>query len=241
MPAFVQNAGSGTTGTTVGPAFASNTTTGNNIIVIIGYPISNPIQYSTSVSDGTNTYQNLLSYGSGTNGIIEVWVAYNITGAVTPTVTVNIIKSNIFCVSITEVSGCAIGQPIDFLATNTRIGVITNTKFAMDTPGFKTPNNFVMFASPNPTASTWVVGPGYSNLQNVVSGTLTLGVESQVIASKNAITSSMTNVGGQNQNAPMLVLVMSDTNLPPFKRALGENNYQFMRVSDGMSVSEKIR
>lgn len=218
--AFVQNqSATGSAPASLAPVFGSDTTTGNFIFVTLGAGnVAQKDTYISSISDGTNTYQKLWSYQVSTSGYLETWYAKNITGGTTPTVTVNLLAGLGACgVSITEVSGAALSQPIDFFRTTIITTIGASTKYGLDTPDFKLANNFVYFACWQSSSATLGLGTGFTNLQTVAPTSSTLGTESQVVASQSAIATRITS---NQTNTAMLIMVvaLSDTNLPSYNQ-----------------------
>lgn len=241
---WVQNAQNFTTFTNTVAVTATTTTTGNLLVVGIWGTVltSNPL--ARSVSDGTNTFKYAGTESVGVN-TMEIWYAVNITGLTTPTITATraaTLASNPLGMQVVEVSGLATIQPLDYFQS-TRFTAPGNA--IINIGGFlpRTPNSFVFFCAGTPSATlTYTVGSGFTNLQQ--QGTSTdigrMGSQTQVNSSA---TTLLAQLGGASntQIASIAVAVFSDTNLPSPKFPLTVNNYQFLKVGDGMSVSEKIR
>lgn len=231
--------------TTIAATFGSNTTTGN--LILVGFSnslISSSKGYVGSISDGSNTYMRLGQVQAGANSLLEIWSAKNITGGVTPTVTITFAGATTRgSIDILEVSGLALNQPVDYFASVFEPG--TAGKFSIDSVSPRSANNLVYFYVTQNTTSvtTFVVGSGFTNLQQQNSATSGVGASArqiQINAPQSPLSSSIT--GGINNTTGIVgLVVLSDTNLPPFKLPLLNNNYQQFKVSNGMSTSEKIR
>lgn len=245
--AFVQQNQALTTASaaTIAAAFLSNTTSGNSIIVgVCSAFVSSSAGYVGSISDGTNTYVQLNSPLWVGQELMNIWIAKNITGAVTPTITVTFAGANTRgAMDILEVSGLALNQPVDYITDVFQIPG-SASKFGIDTPSPKTPSNLVyMYAGQAIGSATFTVGSGFTNLQqqtSVAAGPGSSARQLKINAPQTPLSSIITTSSTTAQGIAS-VAVFSDTDLPPFHRPLGINNYQQLRVGDGMSVSEKIR
>jgi len=75
------------TAPTVTITWTNDTTTGDTIVVVVG--ASNTSSTVSSITDSqTNTYTKVDSSGNGVQG--ELWIANNITGGTTPTITITL-------------------------------------------------------------------------------------------------------------------------------------------------------
>lgn len=240
--AFVQqnqaltNAGSSLQAVT----WSGNTTTGNLIIVFIGTVTG--ATRATSITDSqSNVYSFVASLAPGLNQAYwEVWIAKNITGGVTPTVTANLVGSTFRpMMQISEYSGLDTIQPIDKI-------IVKNYPTSTATYGFElsetsASNELIFVASLVNGGSAISAGAGYSNLQNQQNAsTGNQATESKIVSSKsNHVGSIVNNVGGTSGN--ILVLTLSDVTLPSPTYPTRSNNHQFLKVGNGMSVGERIR
>ena len=73
-------------GSTCAGTFGSNTTTGNTVVAI-SMAGSNASVSSVAISPGSGTFARLIAYSFVATQPLEVWIAPNITGGTTPTVT----------------------------------------------------------------------------------------------------------------------------------------------------------
>jgi hypothetical protein len=95
--------------------WSANTTTGNFIVVMIicDSLTANPV--STVADSQSNTYNKIFS--TTTNGVIyctvDVWVAYNITGGTTPTITATLGASQITGMIAREYAGIPTTAVVD--------------------------------------------------------------------------------------------------------------------------------
>lgn len=247
---WVQQTGSGTSGgTSFTAAFGSNTTTSNALIAMINVSL-NPgsANLIKSVSDGTNNFVPIFNSNAvgGSAEYFQTWANFNITGLTTPTITVttNISVSSLK-MSIIEVSGLAKIQPVDYVTVafnKARTGGL----LGVDTQNTKKPNNFVMMFAQiySGLTVTYTAGSGFSNVAsfgtNLTGGTA--GVESRVASVQAPLSSTISHAS--NTDSGVMLGVFSDTDLPPYNQDvfMGVNNYQFLKVGDGMSVGgDKIR
>lgn len=242
---WVQNAQNFTTFTNTVAVTAATTTTGNLLVAGIWGTVltSNPL--ARSVSDGTNTYKYAGTESVGAN-TMEIWYAVNITGLTTPTITATraaTLANNPLGMQVVEVSGLATTQPLDYFQS-TRMTPPGNTTLSIG--GFipRTPNNFVFFCGAQPSNTlTFTVGSGFANLQQQGVSTDIGRMGSQTQINSSAVTLNANMAGASNSTIGLIaVAVFSDTNLPPPKFPLVANNYQFLKVGDGLSVGgDKIR
>lgn len=230
--------------TTASATFTSDTTTGNTIIAAALLVDSNLSSYIKSVTDGTNTYTpGPITYKdeAGTSNTAILSYANNITGATTPTVTANFSASNTSGIAILEVSGLAPNQPLDYMVATymTKNGF---GKYGLDTPAPKTANNLVfMFVNAGGTI-TFTAGAGFSNLQSSSNATNPGSIATQIqINSASAPLSSLITENQFSESSVVMLGVFSDTDLPAPRGLNNFNNYQSVRVSSGMSASERIR
>lgn len=231
------NAGSSSQAAT----WSGNTTSGNLIIVFIG-----TVTLATRVSSITDSQGNTYSFvASLTTGISaaywEVWIAKNITGGTTPTVTANLVGSTFRpMMQISEYSGLDTTQPIDQI-------LVKNFPTSTATYGFelsenKAANELIFVASlVNQGGGTFSAGAGYSNLQNQTNiSTGNQATESKIVSSKASHTGTIT-CSSSGTNGNILVLTLADITLPPPTYPTTNNNYQSIKVGDGMSTGERIR
>jgi hypothetical protein len=245
--AFVQqNKGLNNAGvTTLGVAFTSNTTTGNLIIVAVGAVIGNTnIVTTITDSPGGNTYIQALRFSgeaNASNASIEVWYAKNITGGVTPTVTVNFNGTIRPCISIAEYSGLNTIQPFDFAIASP--APAARTKFTVDSPtDTKTPNELIcVVAHANDNTSTWTADSNYAHLQSQVASTTGNQAVSDRIVSIQGIQSCITTRTASTGGGSTAMVAFSDQMLPPARYPTVLNSYQSFVVTDGMSITEKVR
>lgn len=233
--AFVQAAKALTNSsvTTQAVTWSGNTTTGNFIVLCFG-TVTNVTSAITSITDSqSNTYTRAVG-SNVSSAAIEIWYAQNITGGVTPTVTVTLTTGRPL-VTVTEFSGVALVDALDsvgsavFSATTAySVGPITKNRSS---------NTLVIGHTIANSAGSWTVGSGYSNLtQQVASTTGAQGVESKVVSIADEQVATMTL--STSSLGRMTIATFSDV---PVAQPSTFNNFQFARSSDGISVTEKIR
>jgi hypothetical protein len=218
--------------------WGSNTTSGNAIIICTASNPSGGNGAVASISDSqSNLYvfaQSFVATGLGLK--IDVWYSSNIIGGTTPTITAKFTRTLSGGVIAREYSGLAAVNSFD-----TGIGATASSSSPSSgpTPVATRVANEVLVGimicdSVTPTIS---LGSGFSNLTLLTGGGSThLGYEDQIVAA----VGSQTSTFGVTSSANWLCGIgcFADTTLT---QATTLNNYQFLKVGNGMSVSEKIR
>jgi hypothetical protein len=244
-PAFVQSTTgqqSGFNFTVTTSAFGSSPTTGNAIVAIAEATVSNANDIIKVTDTQNNVYTRLLS-NAGASGLdLEIWIALNITGGASFTLTATDALGDMGNLIALELSGITTaysvmdGKGVDSGASNSVASPIVNMRMNTNNA-----NDILIgaFSITGNGAPTWVLGSGYSNLVTVAGNTWSqpIAVESQVVSSTSYYSAS---VGGQttSKNYVNAVIALSNTRLngPTIM-----NNFQFLKAPDGISVSEKIR
>lgn len=236
-PAFVQqviaNTASNQTSLT-SPAFTSPTTAGNSIVVVVG-TANTSADVSTVVDSTGRSYIFLGRTGVSGKGV-EYWFTPDIAGSASHTVTVTDSAGLIACFVAIEVTNLlrTNSPTIDGANGSGTNSIITINGILESAPVFG-----IMTAVIAATGSTWTAGTMFGstgqNLAQATSATLSMGVETQVITSifPTASQASTLTYGVSGLYVAKTTFLLGA--LPMF------NNYQFVRVGDGMSTAEKIR
>jgi hypothetical protein len=233
--AFVQSQ-SGTTAAaasyTIVPA--ANVTAGN-LIVVAGYS-NGGTKHTTCTDNLGNSYINLLLNisGNGDAFVLSLWYAKNITGG-TATITLGLSASASGQAVAREYSGADLVSPIDALKIT---GVTSLTPTGSSAATNNSNEMVVAICGVSGTTGTFALGSGYSNYQQAQSSVTIQSEDKLVTTPKNNEWATFTN--SISRADTVAVFGISPTYVIPHT-ALIINNYQFTRVGDGMSASEKIR
>lgn len=243
--AFVQQKENTTAAaTTIAATFTGNTVSGNLIVVGIGHA-TNSQPFITGVSDGTNTYTQLVPAGNVSGGTpgsahYSIWYAKNITGGVTPTVTAALSASIVATIAIVEVSGLDIIQPVDYLGQRYITGTATTTFCTLQTTELKTVNEFIFaFVLTSQSTGTFTALGSLTNLQQQNGTNQSSASATQIVASQSSLPVGFSL--NANSSSVIGVATFADQTMPPYQQLGVSNNHQFVKVPDGLSTTEKIR
>lgn len=238
--AFVQSAtgGAASVSTSITAVWPGNTTTGNMIVVAAA--TGNGTTTSAKVSDTQgNIYNYLPQVGNASGDHLDIWYALNITGGTTPTITVTVQNGAVTTLQAVaqEFSGIATTTPFDASARTFFTVSAASVSINSTTSPTRSPNELVIFAVASGSSTAGAgAATGYSNLASDIVSTQGLVVQSKVVSSTGF--QSATAAFSPNSGCTATIVTFSDT---PLTQATVINNYQFPKVGDGMSVTEKIR
>lgn len=193
-----------TTAKTVGSTTSTNVWTGNTSTgncILFGISTDSGLTTAvTSVTDSqSNTYTKVFGVvtGGGAIATLDLWVAKNITGGTTPTITANLGGAYITGIIAREYSGLDIYNPVDVFLTAAS-GASSNAlavgPAAMTSYGKSV---LVGFGSTGDSGNTYTAGTGYSNVITLKVGTtLDLGMEDRKVLAAEQFRAAMaiTNV-----------------------------------------------
>lgn len=243
---YAQSTTGGTTSLTVASvttsAFGSSTTTGNTLAVFVATGGGQTVNISSCSDNMGNSYlPGVANLGFLTTiDTMASFCSVNITGGSSHTVSVAYSKTAAGCytsIIVLELSGVA--------AFDNANGVGQLTKSTTPTPGAPIVTSadgdaiVAAFYSVSGT-NTWSASSGFSNLVSATFSNGLLSTEYQVQALRGSSTPAMgttlTNGSGYGPMTmsfiPIGAVVVRSTTL---------TNYQFVRVANGISTSEKIR
>lgn len=181
-------------------AFAGNTVTGNILIAVVF--CASATDDVTAVSDGTNSFTKIFSKRIATTGAgwLSFWYAANITGKVTPQVSVTVTTpagkgGGIIC---REYSGIQASLPLD---KSTSLGGTTTAISSGASAATTSANELVIGGGCSDFGNnTYTVGAGYGNLISTKNADLEVSMEDKVVAATGAQTATMT-LGNASDNA----------------------------------------
>lgn len=186
-----QKTGSNLSTTALPITTTSNTVTGDTIIVgIIGNTATDQISSvtATGMTFAKNTSASGL-IGGGAASYVSIWVAENITGATTPTITIN--KSATWAIEavVNHYRGLATSS-IDKVA---RAGNTTvNASSGNTTTLTQAPELVVGIVGSDAGTATYTLGGGYGNLAQIVAASGDIAIEDEVVLSTAAVAATMT-------------------------------------------------
>lgn len=220
--------------------FGSNTTSGNMIIAVMS--TSNTMGIMNVTDTNNNVYNKVIRRAQGSAAPnLEIWIAFNITGGVTPTVTSFNNLSQTYLMSITEVTGVDTVAPLDLVYAAPQVTPLNQIWTIGPTMLPRTDNEFVFVAAvTNSSGLAWSLGTGFTNLQTQSQASVgTMGTQSKVISSRAAQTPQF-NMNG-SVSGVIMCLTFADVPLAQTELPTQVNGYQFFKSGDGLSVTEKIR
>ena len=226
--------GTGTTSPQLTTAFGSSTTAGNFIIAVYGSStnISNIVTKMTDTQGNTYVKVNSLN-SAGRN--IDVWYANNIVGGAANVVSATLSNTGTGQVLIArEYSGVALSASFGGANINA-YGSGSTTATANAAPQSHTSNSLIVCCSYSSSAVP-SAGSGFGNFTTAALSTANVAMEDKSVTASG-------EYGGTIVNASAVpgvigVYIFSDV---PCTQYQTNSNYQFVRVGNGMSVSEKIR
>lgn len=192
------NAGSTSQGTVMG-----NTTTGNTIIATFSL-LTNTV---TSVTDSqSNTYTKRRELTSN-NSTISIWVAENITGGTTPTVTGNFSNISTVNILVREYSGLAAAS----FDQSAGAGGVAGTASSGNT-STTTQANELVFGAVHSSSNTPTAGAGFGNFAtNITQGSPRLGIEDKRVTSTGVQAATF---GGTNSIWACAVITLKEASAP---------------------------
>lgn len=174
------------TGTSIAQTWASNTTTGNLIVVQV-FAAFTAFSAPSSVTDSQgNSYSQPTAAQVISNGGIYTYIAQNITGGTTPTVTVNFSGSgqqNI--VQIREYAGVVTASAVDVSGGSAGNSAAPSTTTASTTNA--TDLIIGSFAA-NLSPITFTAGAGFGNPSTATASSGTVFIQDKEVASTGAQT-----------------------------------------------------
>lgn len=225
--------------TTTSTAFGSTTTSGNSIVVIV-FGIA-AIATVTSVTDTSgDKYTAIYGKNIGSPGLVA-YMAQNITGGASNVIVANG-TANMKGLIAYEVSGLPTSGTLLDQVGSAGSASNPNPMTAALTAPTRNLNDLLVYAGQTDSGTLTLTvgslgGSTATNFVSVANGTVTFAAEVQVVSSKGIFTGNIGASGSGNTYMSLLIAV-SDTSLTQITTL---NNYQFLKVGDGMSVSEKIR
>jgi hypothetical protein len=192
--------GSNSGGTTLALTWASNTTTGNLIIVAVSTQLAT---VGTPTDSQGNTY-TLINSGQVTwntgSSDFNLYYAKNITGGA-GSVTVNMSGTTGFAVNAAarEYAGLDTTAPLDQVAKATDGGAQATSVSSGATPTTTQASELVVGAVTENGGGVITVGAGFSNLSTAgTSGTYKIGLEDLIVSSTGAQTATFTLTAGNS-------------------------------------------
>lgn len=232
--AFVQSATAQSAVASGAPAISlSNVVEGNFVCIAISAGTSVPATDVAFSDTQTNTWNTAFKTNNGNNQecLILGYAMLKASGSLTVTCTLN--SSLKYAIIIREYSGFDNKAHLDKFAINTGSG----TTLAATTTATTSANQLVIGVGGSPQAVTNepTISSGFSNFVNSVStAILSISSSDKIVAA----------VGTQAATAGQAVSGFIGTGVATFSSTLLPttlNNYQQLKVGDGMSTSEKIR
>jgi hypothetical protein len=225
---------------TVNPAVSTGTITatptltlsGSLILVFVGSSGLSEV-VSTVTDNSGNVYAQAYASAGGTGGNTECWYAQNTTptNSVVVTFSGSTFTRSVF---VREYSGMGKVLVLDRTVTSNGSGTSVTTGASSATRNAA--ELVVCNTSCLGTSPTLSVGAGYGNYtsQAVIAAASLHAIEDKTVAALGTQTGTMT-AGGTLPvwDVGLATFVIADTNIL--------NNYQFVKVGDGMSVTEKTR
>jgi hypothetical protein len=230
--ALVQTQTGTSSSTTLGLTWSGNTTTGNLIVI----SIVTTSTLSSIVDSQSNTYSVVGSTLTANTDNNYTYYAKNITGGTTPTVTITIASTAEIDAIVREYSGLDTSSPLDQVA-GASAGFSTSPSSGATSTTTQADELVIGWSAAASNNPTYVLGSGYGNLstQNGTGGGIAM--EDKIVAATGAQTATFTSA-----------FVFWTCGVASFKGASAApagpktlNNYQFIKVGNGMSVSEKIK
>lgn len=215
---------------------AITTTQGSLIVLVVGTANASASPPSITVSDSKNNtwIAGPSVFISGSLPTLNLFYAVDINGGTSHTFTVTTAATQPFNFVVEEWSGmgtCSIDQTATTTdTTGTTTNCVTGTTLVTSYT-----TELVIAAYANQSANSFTATGSYTNMQNIsdIAPTFNVGVESLVTTAPAAITGTATQPSGSKY-----VGLVATFTTRPFQQM---NNYQFVKVGDGMSVSERIR
>lgn len=200
-----QKKGANTSTTALAIALTSNTVTGDTIVVaIIGN--TNVDRISGIAATGC-TFAKVAAasglIGGGAASYLSVWMAENVTGAATPTITIS--KSLTWAIQavINHYRGLATTS-LDKTATAT--GTTTAISGGTTATLSQAAELIVMIGCSDFGGATYTVGSGYGNLNQQSAAAGDLAIQDKVVAATTAVTGAMTLSGASDNRGSILAL-----------------------------------
>lgn len=221
---------------TIAVAFGSNVTATNAIIAV---GVSDGADTTMSaISDTRSSVYNLATTLIKTGGLsMKVWIAYGITaGANTVTLTTGFNDSDLF---IFEVAGLAASSAYDKTISQVQPSATAITSTTAPLTTFANELLLGISGNINTAALAYTLGASYSNLQQQDTNFANAASEERIVSSTGTYEADFT-LAANTTNTRTAIFTFADTPVP-IKQPTMLNNYQFIRVGDGMSTSEKFR
>lgn len=214
MPATLVQTKTGSTAlnsTALALALASNTGTGDTVIVAVF--LDDTVDDVSSVTATGMTFTKITAAsgldGAG-NGYLSIWYAFNVTGATTPTISVNKSKSMTMEAVCFHYSGLTTTNPLDKTATATGS---SNAPASGSTAALSQANEVVVgiFGSESGGA-TYTVGSGYGNLKQVTAnGNSEMAMQDKQVAATTAVSSAATLSASTGWRASVLTFLIASS------------------------------
>lgn len=193
--------GSNTGTTALAIPLTSNTSTGDTLIVAVNCDQTSDKVSSITATGMTFNKITLASglIGGGAASYISIWYAFNVTGATTPTVTINKSATSGIEAVLFHYSGFTTTDPLDKVnrAVGTTTAITTGT-----TATLSQANEVVVICGASDAGGdTYTPGSGYANLTQKAATAGDIAMADKTVASTTAVSGSFTLVGGASDNA----------------------------------------
>lgn len=209
-----QKKGTNTSTTALVIATTSNTTTGDTVIVAINGNSATD-QISSVTATGMTFVKDTTAsglIGGGAASYISVWVAENVTGATTPSITINKTLTWAIEALVNHYSGLA-------TTSKDKVAAATGTTTAISggTTATLTQANelVVMIGGSDFGGATYTVGSGYGNLNQQAAAAGDIAIQDKVVAATTAVTGAMTLSGASDNRGAILTFLVASAGATP--------------------------
>lgn len=205
----------------------------NSLLVIFASTGNETNNFISSITGGGNVFAQAVK--STVSSGMEIW--YGVASYSITSMTVNFTGTSLnHVVYVREYTGVTPINPLDQTIAGTNSGTAMTT--SASSPTLSNNQLVVVGGAQGSTTAVYTAGAGYGNLVSRPDATslISLAIEDAIITAEGAQTGTMTStVNTTNVMALATFLAIGDS------KSTVNNNYQFFKVGDGASTTEKIR